>query len=80
MALSLNLSNSMIYKTKAPAADLLVDLIVKHFYDNASKISVRLKENVVVRHLPSAKRDDMKHYVKPTLGKQPEQNNHSCWY
>ena len=45
------------------------DSIVKNIYGNAITKSIKHKKHVVVKHLPGAKIEDMKHYVKPTQEK-----------
>ena len=58
-----------ISKTRAPTTVILGDSIIKSVYGNAITKSIKHKKHVVVKHLPGAKIEDMKHYVKPTQEK-----------
>ena len=60
-------------KTRAPAAVILGDSIVKNVYGNAITKSIKHKKHVVVTHFSGAKIEGMKHYAKPTQEKQPAQ-------
>ena len=61
---------SIISKTRAPTTVILGDSIIKNVYGNAITKSMKHKKHVVVKHFSGAKIEDMKHYVKPTQGKQ----------
>ena len=63
---------SIISKTRAPTTVILGDSIIKNVYGNAITKSIKHKKHVVVKHLPGAKIEDMKHYVKP----MQEKNQH----
>ena len=60
-------------KTRAPTTVILGDSTVKNIYSNAITKSIKHKKHVVIKHLPGAKIEYMKHYVKPTHEKQPAQ-------
>ena len=59
-------------KTRATAAVILGDSIIKNVYGNAIKKSIKHKKHVVVKYFSCAKIEDMKH-VKPRQEKQPAQ-------
>ena len=60
-------------KTTAPTTVIPGEPIVKNVYDNTTTKSVKYKKHVVVKYFSDAKKDDVKHYVKPAQGKQPAQ-------
>ena len=62
-----------ISKTRAPTTVILGDSIIKNVYGNAITKSIKHKKYVVLKHFPSAKIEDTKHYVKPTEEKQSAQ-------
>ena len=62
-----------ISKTRAPTTVILGDSIIKNVYGNAITKSIKHKKHVVLKHFPSAKIEDTKHYVKPTEEKQSAQ-------